>query len=440
MNESSPAGLEFLVNEGKRMLTHAGFIKYFKNTSWLLLARFVGLAVSFFVVGYVARYLGPTYYGTLSYAQSFVSILSVLASLGIDQILYRDIVAHPDRENELLGTAFYLKLAFGIAAFAITIIAGFISKADHLTIILIAIIASTFLLAPASVVSHYLNGKVISKYNSIITIFLALFLPAVKIVLVWRGAPLTYFAGVFLLEALISTVFYIWVYRHISGRSFSSWVYKKTAAIELLRDGAPLMLASLFGYIYGRIDQVMLGQMLGVSSVGIYDAAVRISEVWYFLPGLIIGSLFPAIVNARKTSRAAYYRRLRALFFLILAISVSVSVAIFFIASPLMRLVFGAQYLGSINVVRIYVWAGIGMAVGTIAQQYLIAENFGSYFFYISFGTAGINVLLNLILIPIYGPSGAAIATLVSYTAIPFMLLLFKNTRTDIVEIFRKSA
>ncbi len=305
-----------------------------------------------------------------------------------------------------------------------------------MTITLIAIIASTFILSPVGVISHYLNGRVMSKYNSIITIFLALFLPAVKILLVLKKAPLPFFAGIFLLESLTSAIFYIWIYKHISKKPFTAWIFSKTAAIELLRDGSPLMLASLFGYIYARIDQVMLGQMLNTSSVGIYDAAVRISEVWYFLPGLIIGSLFPAIINARSVSKESYFRRLRALSFLIFGVSLSVSIVIFIFASPLMHLVFGSQYAGSIDVVRIYVWGGIGMMLGAIAQQYLVAENFGKLFFYISFGAAGINIIVNLILIPIKGPSGAALATLISYSLIPFMLLLFKHTRKDMYHIF----
>jgi O-antigen/teichoic acid export membrane protein len=418
------------------LLGHAGFQKYFKNTSWMLAARMVSLAVSFFVVGFVAQYLGPVRFGTLSYAQSFVAILSVLASLGIDQILYRDLVALPEQENVLLGTAVYMKLAFGVSAFFITLLAAVLAQTDSLTTILIALIALTFLLQPLGIVSHYLNAKVLSKQNSIITIFLAFFLSATKVVLVLSKAPLVYFAGVLLLESLVYALFYFWIYEKISGQGIERWIFSLPVAKRLLKDGWPLMLASLFGYIYGRIDQVMLGQMLGLGAVGIYDAAVRISEVWYFLPGMIIGSLFPAIINARNTDKASYFRRLRALFSFVLLLSLLISSLIFVFASPLMHLVFGNQFAESIGVVRIYVWAGIGMTVGALAQQYLVAENYGKIFFYVSFGTALLNIILNFLFIPLYGATGAAIATLVSYSLIPLSLLVFPASRKDISHVF----
>lgn len=423
----------------KHLISHAGFKKYFRNTSWMLMARIVSLAVSFFVVGFVARYLGPTQYGDLSYAQSFVSILSVLASLGIDQILFRDLIARPEEEHALLGTAFYMKLAFGIAAFFITFAAALLAHTSALTTTLIVIIAFTFVVQPLSVISHFLNARVESKYNSIITIFLAFFLPAVKITLIILNAPLPFFAGIFLLEAALYASFYLYIYEKRSQQHIRTWKFDKRIAVQLLRDGWPLMLASLSGYIYARIDQVMLGQMLGLSSVGIYDAAVRISEVWYFLPGMIVGSLFPAIINARTTDQNRYHRRLRSLALLVFGLSVFISAFIYLCASPIMQIVFGSQYAESIGVVRIYVWAGIGMAVGGLIQQYLVAENLGKIFFYTSFGTALMNIILNFILIPAHGAEGAAIATLISYSLIPLSLFCFPTTRKHVRDIFSSS-
>jgi O-antigen/teichoic acid export membrane protein len=430
---------DLLPDQAKEILSHAGFKKYFKNTGWMIGARVVSLGVSFFVVGFVARYLGPTQYGDLSYAQSFVTILSVLASLGIDQILYRDLIARPEEERAILGTAFYMKIVFGIGAFLITLGAAFLAHTDTLTTWLIAIIAFTFVLQPFGIIANYLNAHVQAKHNSIITIFLAFLLPAVKIALILKKAPLPYFAGIFVLESSIYAIYYYYIYRKLSGHHVRTWRFNTSIARQLLKDGWPLVLASLFGYIYARIDQVMLGRMLGLSFVGIYDAAVRISEVWYFLPGMVVGSLFPAIINARLVDKNLYFKRLRMLFYFVLGISVAVSAAIFLIASPLIHIVFGAQYEASISIVHIYVWAGVGMAVGGLAQQYLVAENFGKIFFYISFGTAVVNVILNLFLIPAYGAEGAATATLTSYLLIPLSLLIFSSTRKDISRIFSRT-
>jgi O-antigen/teichoic acid export membrane protein len=68
------------------------------------------------------------------------------------------------------------------------------------------------------------------------------------------------------------------------------------------------LLSGIAIMIYMKIDQIMLGQMVGDEAVGIYSAAVRISEVWYFVPIAIVASVFPAILEAKKRSETQYYQ------------------------------------------------------------------------------------------------------------------------------------
>jgi hypothetical protein len=89
---------------------HAGFMKYFKNTSWLFAEKILRMAVGLFVGIWVARYLGPDKFGLLSYAQSFVGLFSAIATLGLNGIVVREIVKYPEEEDGILGTAFILKM------------------------------------------------------------------------------------------------------------------------------------------------------------------------------------------------------------------------------------------------------------------------------------------------------------------------------------------
>ena len=112
---------------------HDGFKKYFHNTGWLFFGRIINLIISFFVVAYVARYLGPANYGLLMYSISFVGLFSFIANLGIDQVLYRDLIKYPEKENEYIGTAFFLKLIGGSLAFLSVLIFTFILNTDQVT-------------------------------------------------------------------------------------------------------------------------------------------------------------------------------------------------------------------------------------------------------------------------------------------------------------------
>ena len=137
---------------------HSGFRKYFANTSWLLGERALRMAVSLFVGIYVARYLGPERYGLLSYALSFVWLFSALSSFGLDYILVRELVRHPEQRNNLLGTVFWLKVCGSVAmGTAIAAVLHFKAE-DQQTYWLIALIALGFLFQATNVVEFYFQA------------------------------------------------------------------------------------------------------------------------------------------------------------------------------------------------------------------------------------------------------------------------------------------
>ncbi len=81
---------------------------------------------------------------------------------------------------------------------------------------------------------------------------------------------------------------------------FLQWRFDKEIGKKIVKDSWPLMFASLMIVVYMKIDQIMLKNMLDATQVGIYAVAVRLSEVWYFIPVLITQSIFPAVINAKK--------------------------------------------------------------------------------------------------------------------------------------------
>ena len=93
-----------------RLIAHEGFGRYFLNTSWMLGEKILRIVAELFVGIYVARYLGPEQFGVFSYAIAFVALFGAIAKLGLDGIVVRDLVNHPNKRDIYLGTAFWLKL------------------------------------------------------------------------------------------------------------------------------------------------------------------------------------------------------------------------------------------------------------------------------------------------------------------------------------------
>ncbi|TAN34201.1 flippase [Patescibacteria group bacterium] len=405
-----------------------GFKRYFLNTSWNFVGKIAGLFISFFVSVYVVRYLGPHNYGLLSYVLSFVGLFSFITNLGVDNILLRELVKTPEKQNELFGSALFLRFAGAAAAILLIIFFIQFTNNDFYTNLLIIFASLSFIFQSFQIIYYHFQAKVLSKKATLNAVFIGLFLSGVKLLFIFLKLKLIYFVGVFVLESVVYAVSYIVLYKK-QGLSIFNWSFNRFLAVAMLKDSWPLMLASAFAFAYSRIDQVMLKNMMSAAAVGLYDAGVRLSEFWYFVPVIIVGSIFPAIVNAKKTDELIYRRRLAMLYSLIIYVSFLVILPLYFFAEPVIKILYGSQFLESVSVLKIYIWAGFAVSLGTVINQYLLVENLTRVSLYINCIGMLANVLLNLLFIPRYGTSGAALATLISYSLIPLSILFFKKTR-----------
>lgn len=408
-----------------------GFWRYFHNTGWFLLTRIITLIIAFFTTIYVIRYLGPENYGTLSYAVSFVSLFGFIASFGIDQIILRELISRPDDEGKILGSGIFIKLIGGSIATAAAFISAVIINSSQIELILVAIISLTLFGAAGQIIIHSYQAKVQSKYPSIINVLVSVILAAAKLLVIFFDKGIIFFALILLLESLLYIIFYFVSYQY-HFKLLAKWTIDKETVKNLLRTSWPLMLSTLSIAIYYRIDQVMLKHMIGTTAVGIYDAAVRLADVWYIIPIAIIGGLFPAIINAKNTSVEIFRKRLHLCALLLTVLNLAIILPTNLLAPYLVNILFGTEFSGSSGVLTIYIWSLIGFSLAQLINTYLIAENYTVIFLYTSVITVLANIALNIVLIPLYGVNGAAFATLISYSLIPLIPFGFKKIRLQL--------
>ncbi len=403
----------------------SGFKRYATNTLWALFVRTINTVIAFFVAIYLVRYLGPENYGQLSYAISFIGLFSIIASLGLDNILYRDLIKYPEQRNEYLGSAFVLKLLAGVLATSLTIIFAFLLSKDDVSRMVILTLAGTFIFNAFNIIGYEFQADVAQKYTSIITLIVSLTLNILKLIVIFFGQGVVYIGVILLLEAALYATLLVHIRTQHYGNLFA-WRFNKTIAIQLLKDSWPFIFIAAFSTIYARIDQVMLKPLVDSSAVGLYDAAVRIAEVWLFIPAIIASSLFPAIINAKSVGVHEYKKRLIILSGFMVLSGILVALPASLLAGPLMVLLYGPAFAASATVFVIYVWTGIWASLDIVTRFFLIAENRKVLIFVTSFLTAVLNILLNLYLIPKYGIVGAAWSTFISYTllALPFILIV----------------
>ncbi|MBW4506575.1 MAG: flippase [Scytonematopsis contorta HA4267-MV1] len=405
-------------------------IKILKNTAWLFADNILRMFSGLIVGVWVARYLQPEQYGNYNYCIAFVSLFGAVASLGLNQIVIRDIVREPSEKNQLLGTAFVLKLLGGIVALILSV--GMISilrPGDNLSLWMVGITALSMTFNSFEVIDFWFQSQVQSKHT-VLAKNLALALSCVvKISLINSQAPLIAFAVVYAGEFALVAVGLVTVY-HLQGNLMTAWKYRLDYAIRLLKDSWTLILSGFMIMIYMRIDQIMLGEMVGDKAVGIYSAAVRVSELWMFIPIAISNSVFPSIIEAKKISENLYYERLQKLFSSMSFLSYVVAIGISLFAGQIIQLLFGAGYEAASSILIVHIWMGVFMCLGVVRSLWTTTEGLMRFAF-ITAGIGGlINILLNLLLIGKYGGLGAAIATVIAQASADYIASgLFPQTR-----------
>ncbi|WP_278620153.1 flippase [Ectopseudomonas oleovorans] len=403
-----------IINKIKSLVQHQGFRRYAANTSWMMAEQMLRIIAGLLVGIWVARYLGPEQFGLFSYVLAFTAIFGGIAKLGLDGIMVRELVNHPEKRDTYLGTAFWLKILGAFLVMGIMAAIVPFTSNDATTNTFIFIIAAGLVFQSFEVVEFYFQSQVLAKIVSICKVIQLALSSMVKIYLVLTEAELMYFVLVTAFDALSLAVSYAIAYKLQKNPAFYKH-FDFQIAKQLLKDSWPLIFSAIVVMIYMRIDQIMIKEMLGEYEVGIYSAAIRLSEAFYFIPTLIAASLFPAIVNAKKTNHELYMLRMQRLYTLMIWLAVAIALPMTFLSSLLVPFLFGEAYIDSIPVLIVHIWAVPLVFLLVVSGKWFIIENLSFMEFYRNLIAMIINIACNFALIPIYGQVGAALATLIAF-------------------------
>jgi polysaccharide transporter, PST family len=304
---------------------------------------------------------------------------------------------------------------------------------------LVAIFASSTIFQAFETIDLWFQSRIQSKYTVLAKNTAFLTIAIVKVILINLKAPLLAFAGATLAEVVVGVVGLIMFYKY-QGHSIGTWRWSLQLARKLLRESWPLILSGFSIIIYMRVDQIMLGQMVGDQMVGIYSAATRVSEVWYFVPGAIASSVAPGIYAAKKAGdEALYYRRIGQSLQVLALIAILIAVPMTFVSGPIITGLFGNEYAAAGPILAIHIWAALFVFTGIGTSTWFIAEGLTHLSFQRTLIGAVINICLNFGLIPAYGGVGAAIATVISQAFASFLSNAFHPKAKKIFRVQLRS-
>lgn len=400
------------------------FKKYAENAFWLMMEKGFALAAGMVVGIYVARYLRPEAFGLLNYAISFVGIFSALSTIGLEQIIVRELAKHPERKQELLGTGVILRLAGSVVLIIVMTIFMLFMRQESFTTILIFIVASAEIFKCFEVINYFYQSQVKSKYVVRTQMFINLAVSLAKIGMVLLQFSLIWFAIIVAINALLNAIGYIFTYTRTSGE-IKQWFFKKTLAWSLLRETWPLALYGVALNIQARIDQVMLGNLLNNYEVGQYSVALKFIEIFGFVPMVLMSTFTPAVSKAKVISEQLYEARLVNFYRLMFLTFLAMAIPIYFFSEDVISWLYGAEYQAAGFLLSLFALRLFFSNMGVGKSIYIVNESMFTYSLLTVIIGAASNITLNWFLIPRYGTVGAIVASMISFTISIFVVDLF---------------
>ena len=396
--------------------------KVVRNFGWQSADKLFRMGVGVFVSVLITRYLGPERFGIFSYALAFAGMFTTVAGLGLDRIVIRELSKDASRKDVLLGTAFWMKLAGGLATFVVILAAiGALKPHDSLVIVLTAVFGAALVFNALDVVDFWFQARIQSRYPVLARNAAFIAVSVIKVGLVFASASLLSLTLASAAEAVFAAVALALAYRW-TGNSLRTWKLDRGLAKTLLTESWPLIISGFAILIYMRIDQVMLGSLLDDRAVGLYAAAVKFSEIWYFIPLGISSSVFPVLVDYFRTNPALFLRKYQNVFNVMAILSVGLAVVMTFISGRLAVLVYGPEFSESGPVLAIHIWAGVFVFLGMTASIWTMIHGYQKFALWASLTGAAVKIGLNIAVIPSYGIAGAAATMVVSQAVAAYFI------------------
>ncbi|MGZ0656452.1 flippase [Coraliomargarita sp. W4R53] len=424
------------LNNGLSRCKQSKYGKIFYNLIWLFTEKFIKITVGLVVSVLLARHLGPEDFGLFSYALSITAIFAVISKLGTDTVVVREIAQNRQRASEYLTAAFVLRMIGAVASIAFIFgLVQVLHPDESLSRLIVVLSSLSLLFKTTDVAKHWFEAEVESHYTVRIETAVYVVSGLFKIGFVLLDLSLLSFFILNLVESIFTALGMLSILQ-LKGRRFNFRIPLKAPIKNLFKHSWPLMFASLAVTVYMRVDIIMLEIMAGTDQAGIYAAATRVSEVWYFVPVMIMGTLSPYIMRAKQKNNADYRSILQTVYCVLTWLALALTVPIIFYAKSIITTIYGYEYNASAQILPIHLWSSVAIFLSIASSQYLLAENLQKVSLYRSIIGATANVVINFLLIPKYGPAGAAAATLISYYLSLLSLLLFKSTRQHACFLF----
>ena len=381
---------------------------------------------------WVARYLGPSEYGQLSLVIAYLAFFQIITGLGFDNLVVRDLSKlHQDdnitfsnkKTGEIIGTVIAMRAFSGLVSWiiAIGIMAIF---SDHKSTLLTFVLGGILIFQSADTFDLWFQSQSKSRLTVISKIIAIIIVSGLRIIFIILELPLIYFAIAILLEAALTALALLFAYSR-SKLDMRLTDNIKNVGWKLLKESWPYLLSGISIITYMRIDQLIINSIMGKIELGIYSAIIPLATTWYFIPMILSVSLMPVMAKKRAIGKNEFLKIFRIVYFSYLFISLLISIFIASTASIIVHYLFGVDFEGGVNALRIYALSIIPVSLGFAYNLFLVNEGKSINALYRTIIGALVTAIFSWYFITRYGLIGASMGGLLGYVASDILMPLF---------------
>lgn len=378
------------------------------NANWIIGGRVLHALLQLVVGTLSARYLGPEDYGLLHFASSVTAFAVPVMQLGLQETLVREYVEKREPEGLVMGTSLVLNLLSGfLCALGVT---GFclLSGGKDRTLIC-GLYSISLVFRGLELVQLRFQAALQAKYCASATLLGYLVMSVFRLWLLATGKGTAWFALSHSLEfAVAGAILLHRCCRAGTGKPAFSW---KTAR-KLLSRSCHYIPAALLVTCFQNVDHVLLTLLKGEGANGLYTCAVTCANLTGFVFYALVDSLRPVILSSR--SGVEFSRNMAGLYGLMLWLGLGQSLCFVLLARPIVTFLYGAEFAGAVPVLRVLTWNTAFSMVGAARNVWLLARERYSLLWKINLAGAVVSFGLNVLLIPRFGPQGAAAASVMT--------------------------
>ncbi len=386
--------------------------KEVKNAEWIIFGKILQMLVSLLVSLLTARYLGSGNYGLINYGVTYVAFFTAISNLGINFVIVKEFSDHPDEEGISIGTSVFMRFLSSVLSLIIIISISFVvDRNEPITILVVGLCGLSLIFNIFELINYWFQSRYQSKVSSIVGFVAYLIAAIYKIILLVMHKNVIWFAVATSIDYLCVSILLLIAYKKYNGPRLKISINKGK---NILSKSYHYILSTLMVAVYAQTDKFMLKHMMSEQDVGYYSVAVAICAMWVFVLQAIIDSLYPTIISLYKTSKTAFIRKNKQLYFIVFYVSIIVSLLFVVCGDYVVVLLYGKAYENAASVLKIVTWYTAFSYLGVARNAWIVCENKQKYLKSIYGMAAILNVILNYLLIPLYGGKGAAMASLIT--------------------------